>query len=77
MKNTTAKLTKLMEEYDIPHQLRGGKYLDCEQMKMKFDKKIIEKMQTENSYLNYKKDQLGTLDMIFSKTEECQAEIQT
>jgi len=46
-------------------------------MKMKFDKKIIEKMQTENSYLNYKKDQLGTLDMIFSKTEECQAEIQT
>ena len=75
MKNKTEKLRKLMEEYDIPHPLRGGKYLEYEQLKMQFNQKIIEKMQSETSYLNYKKDQLGTLDMIYSKTEEYQAEV--
>jgi hypothetical protein len=58
-----------MKKYDIKHPLRGGEFTDFKQDKQPFYDKIINDCTAPNSYINYKKDQRGTLQFSVKNDE--------
>lgn len=69
-------LINIMKKYDIKHPLRGGEFIDFKQDKQPFFDKIINDCTAPNSYINYKKDQRGTLQFSVKNDEYDKEELE-
>jgi hypothetical protein len=59
----STQLKAIAEKYDIKHPIRGEEFQGSKKMKQEFKDKIQYKMESNKSFMGYKRDQRGVLEV--------------